>query len=100
MGQDREGFSFVMFLGKSVEIFFGRLIAFDKEHGCFAESPFEVSVADFLAACAVFFPVGFFGTLDQTSIGDKVLNSFEPFDVLNFIEHDKSKDFSYSWNRF
>jgi hypothetical protein len=67
MGQDRESFSFVVFLGKSIEVFLCGLIALDKEHSCFIESPFEVSIADFLAACSSLFPIGLLGTLDQAS---------------------------------
>jgi hypothetical protein len=34
------------------------------------------------------------------STPNKVLDSFEPPDVLDFVEHDETKDFANSGNRF
>lgn len=98
VGQDRERFSLFVLLGKSIEVFLRGLVALDEEHRGFAERPLEVSIADLLAAGPVVFPVGFFSTLDQASIGAKVLDGFESLDILDFVEHHQGKDSAYAWN--
>jgi len=46
VGEDREGLSLAVFTGKSLEILFGLLIAFEEEDRSLREGPLEVGVAD------------------------------------------------------
>ena len=50
MGQDGEGFSFVVLVGKPVEVFFPGLIAFEEKCCRFREGPLEMGIADLFAA--------------------------------------------------
>ena len=50
MGKDGECFSFSVLIGDPVEIFFPWFIAFEKKNGGFRKSPFEMGIADLLAA--------------------------------------------------
>jgi len=51
-----------------------------------------VSVTDLFTTGAVFFAVGFFDTLDQTAVGDKVLDRGEAVDGFDFVEEDQAED--------
>jgi hypothetical protein len=47
VGEDRQGLGFAVFMGKSLEILFGRLIALEEKDRCLGEGPLKVSVSDF-----------------------------------------------------
>jgi len=46
MSKNGQGFSFAVFVSKSVQISFCRLIAFKEKDCCFAEGPLEMRIAD------------------------------------------------------
>ena len=96
MGKDRESFGFAVFTGKSFEMPFGWLVAFEEKHGGFREGPLKVSVTDLFASGSVFFAVGFFDAFDQTAVGDKILDRGEAFDGFDLVENDQSEDSSDS----
>jgi len=68
VGKDGQSLRFAMFVGEPVRILFRRLITLDKEDRSFGESPFEVSVSDFTAARTTLLAIGFFDTLNETTI--------------------------------
>ena len=98
MGEDREGLGFAVLTGKSLEILFAGLVAFEEKHCSLGESPFEVGIADLFTTGAVFFAVGFFDALDQTAVGDEILDLGEALDGFDFVEEDQAEDSSYSRN--
>ena len=91
MGEDREGLGFAVFMGKPFEILFRRLVALEEEHGCFGESPLEMSITDLFTTGAVFFAVGFFDALDQTAVGDEILDLGEALDGFDLVEDDQAR---------
>jgi hypothetical protein len=88
VGEDRESLGFAVFMGKSLEIFFGRFVALEEKDGCLGEGPLKVSVTDLFTTGTVFFAVGFFDALDQTAIGDKILDGGEALDGFDLVEED------------
>lgn len=92
VGEDREGFGFAVFMGKPLEKLFGRVVALEEKHGCLGEGPLEMSVADLFATGAVFFAIGFFDALDQTAVGDKILDRGETCDGFDLVEEDQTED--------
>jgi hypothetical protein len=94
VGEDRERLGFAVLMGKPLEILFSRLVALEEEDRCLGEGPLEVSVTDLFAAGAVFFAVGFFDALDQTAVGDKILDRGETCDGFDLVEEDQAEDSS------
>ena len=74
-----------------LEILFRWLIALEEKDRCLGEGPLKVSVTDLFATGTVFFAVGFFNTLDQTAVGDKILDRGETFDGIDFVEEDQGE---------
>jgi hypothetical protein len=98
VGEDRESLGLAVFTGKPLEILFGRFIALEKKHCCLGESPLEVSVTDLFATGSVLFAVGFFDALNQTAVGDKILDRGEAFDGFDLIEEDQTEDSADPWD--
>jgi hypothetical protein len=98
VGEDREGLGFAVLMGKPLEILFPRLVALEEEDRCLGEGPLEVSVTDLLATGAVFFAVGFFDALDQTAVGDEILDRGEASDGFDLVEEDQGEDSADPWN--
>lgn len=94
VGKDRESLGFAVLMGKPLEIFFGRFVALEEKHRCLGEGPLEMSVTDLFATGAVFFAVGFFDALNQTAVGDKILDRGEALDGFDFVEEDQAEDSS------
>jgi len=92
VGEDRERLGFAVLMSKSLEILFGRFIALEEEDGGLGEGPFEVGVTDLFTAGSVFFAVGLFDALDQTAVGDEILDGGEAFDGFDFVEDDQAED--------
>jgi len=92
MGEDRQGLGFAVFMGESLEIFFCGLVALEEKHRCLGEGPLEMSVADLFTTGAVFFAVGFFDALDQTAVGDEILDLGEALDGFDLVEDDQAED--------
>jgi len=88
-----------MFLLEPFFVFHARGIVLEEEHGGFGEGPFEMGVADLLAAVTLSLPGGFFGALDQPGIGSEVLNPGEAVDLVDFIEHDHGEDWPDAMDR-
>lgn len=53
-----------------------------------------MDVADLFAGSPQSFPAGFFGTLDQATIGHKILYAREAGDILNLIQKDQGQNLS------
>src|SRR3972149_5757490 len=51
-----------------------------------------MSVTDLFTAGAVFFAVGFFDALNQTAVGDEILDLREAFDGIDLVEEDQAED--------
>ena len=98
MGKDRQGLGFAVLTDKSLEILFRWLIAFGEKDRSLGEGPLEVSVTDPFGTGSVFFAVGFFDALDQTAVGDEVLDRGEAFDGFDFVEEDQGEDSSDTGN--
>ena len=79
---------------KPLEILFGRFVALEEKDRCLGEGPLEVSVTDLFTTGAILFAVGFFDALDQTAVGDEVLDRGEAFDEFDLVEEDQAKDSS------
>ncbi len=92
VGKDREGLGFAVLTGKPLEILFGRFVAFEEKDRCLGESPLEMSVTDLFTTGTVFFAVGFFDALDQTAVGDEVLDLGEASDGFDLVEDDQTED--------
>jgi len=98
VGEDRESLGFAVLTGKSLEILFRWLIALEEKDRCLGEGPLQVSVTDLFATGTVFFAVGFFDALDQTAVGDKILDRGETLDGIDFVEEDQAEDSSDTGN--
>ena len=98
VGEDREGLGFAVLMGKSLEILFRRLIALEEKDRCLGEGPLEVSVTDLFTTGSVFFAVGFFDALDQTAVGDEILDRGEALDGFDLVEEDQAEDSSDTGN--
>ena len=98
MGEDRESLRFAVLTGKSLEILFGRLITLEEKDRSLGEGPLEMSVTDLFATGSVFFAVGFFDALDQTAVGDEILDRGEALDGFDLVEDDQSEDPTYPRN--
>jgi len=92
VGEDRESLGFAVPTGKPLEILFGWFVALEEKDRCLGEGPLEVSVTDLFATGAVFFAVGFFDALDQTAVGDKILDRGEAFDGFDLVEEEQAED--------
>ena len=92
VGKDRESLGFAVFTGEPLEILFPRLVALEEKDCCLGEGPLEVSVTDLFATGAVFFAVGFFDALDQTAVGDEILDRGETCDGFDLVEDDQAED--------
>jgi len=92
MGEDREGFGFAVLTGKPLEILFPGLVTLEEKDRCLGESPLEMSVTDLFTTGSVFFAVGFLDALDQTAVGDKVLDLREAADGFDLVEEDQGED--------
>ena len=92
MGEDREGFGFAVLSGKPLEILFPGLVTLEEQDRCLGESPLEMSVTDLFTTGSVFFAVGFLDALDQTAVGDKVLDLREAADGFDLVEEDQGED--------
>ena len=80
VGEDRESFGFTVFTGKPFEISFAGLVALEEKDRSLREGPLEMSVADLLTAGSVLFAIRFFNALDQTAVGDEILDLGEALD--------------------
>lgn len=66
-----------------------RGIAPKKEHGSFAEGPFEMYVSDLVVCSGGALAAGLVSAFDQPSVGDEVAHFREAGDVADLIEDDK-----------
>ncbi len=98
VGEDREGLGFAVLTGKPLEILFGRFVALEEKHRCLGEGPLKVSVTDLFTTGSVFFAVGFFDTLNQTAVGDEILDLGEALNGFNLVEEDQAEDSSDTRN--
>ena len=98
VGEDREGLGFTMFTGEPFEKAFAWVIALEEKHCGLGEGPLEMRITDLLAIRAAFFPVGFFDTLDQTAVGDEVLDLGKALDGFDLVEDDQSEDSTHTGN--
>jgi hypothetical protein len=86
LGQDGEGFAFVMFFLQAGEVFLGgRMVSAAQDGGC-RKGPLEGRIADLRAGRAIAFASGFLGTCDPTTIGGEILDPGEALASLDFIE--------------
>ena len=53
-----------------------------------------MGVTDLFTTGAVFFAVGFFDALDQTAVGDEILDRGEAFNGFDLVEDDQAEDSS------
>ena len=98
VGEDRESLGLAVLMGKPLEILFGRLIALEEKDRCLGEGPLEMSVTDLFATGSVFFAIGLFDALDQTAVGDEILDLREAFDGIDLVEEDQGEDSADPWN--
>ena len=98
VGKDRESLGFAVLTGKPFEILFGWFVAFEEKDRCLGEGPLEMSVTDLFTTGAVFFAVGFFDALNQTAVGDEILDLGEALDRFDLVEDDQAEDSAYSGN--
>jgi hypothetical protein len=68
-----------------------RILAQEQDSG-FAESPFEMGIADLSAAMAEDFSGRAFLGLDESRVGEELLDPGEAIDVLDLVEQDKGED--------
>src|SRR4030042_2874396 len=85
VGENREGLGFTVFTGEPFEIFLGGLVALEEKNGSLREGPFEMSVTDLFATGSVFFALGLFDALDQTAVGDEILDRREAADRFDLV---------------
>jgi len=90
-GQQRVGACLVVFLFDAFGEDFGlRALAFEQCDG-FAEGPFQMRIAD-LASCGfVAFSGGGIRAFDQSRVRQKIADGRESFDVVNFVQHRRSR---------
>jgi hypothetical protein len=69
-----------------------------EEHGGFGEGPCEIRVADLCPRAPVTLACGFFGALDQTAGGDKILDPREALDIVNLIEEHQAQELADARN--
>jgi hypothetical protein len=98
VGEDREGLGLAVLTGQPLEILFPGLIALEEKDGSLGEGPLEMSVTDLFTTGAVFFAVGFFDTLNETAVGDEILDRGEAVDGIGLIEEDQAEDSADSRN--
>lgn len=58
-----------------------------------------MDIADLLSARAGAFAGRFFGALDQTAVGDKVLDGGKAIDIVNLIEENQAENFADAMDR-
>ena len=92
VGKNREGLGFAVFTGEPFEIFFRRFVTLEEKDRCLGEGPLKMSVTDLFTTGSVFFAVGFFDALDQTAVGDEILDRGEALDGFNLVEDDQTED--------
>jgi hypothetical protein len=56
VGEDGQSLGFTVFMGKPFEVFLCRIVAFEKEYGCFAECPLRWALPIFLPLDPYFLP--------------------------------------------
>src|SRR5437773_12387828 len=99
MRQDGQGFALAMFFLQAGEQFLCGGMIPQEEHGGFGKGPLEMGIADFAAGGARAFASRFSGTLDETTVGGKILHTRESLDIMNLVEQHKSEDLAYTRDR-
>src|SRR5262245_33454354 len=62
------------------------------------EGPLEVRMAELRSRGAVALTRGFLGTLDQATVGDKILHAGKALDVVDFIQENQTQDLPKPWH--
>lgn len=85
MRQDGQGFALAMFFLQAGEPCLCGGISPQEEHGGFGTGPREMGMADCAAGGARAFASRFSGTLDETTVGGKILHTRESLDIMNLV---------------
>ena len=70
----------------------------EKQDGSFREGPFQVGVADLFSRGANDLACRFLCTFDESAVGDEVLYSGKPVNVVDLIENSEAEDSSDARN--
>ena len=88
VGEHGQRLGFAVFVFEFNKILFAWLTLTDEEHGGFGTGPAQRDGADLFAGSPQAFAVRFFGALHQATVGDEILHTGKPRDVLNLIQND------------
>jgi hypothetical protein len=92
VSENREGFSFPVFLlDLRQQLLSPRRMA-EEEHGGFREGPLQVDVAHLGAAGAGGLPGGLVRALDSPRVGGELLDAIESREVVNLREDGQRQD--------
>ncbi len=92
--ENAQSLSLPVILLQASEVFLPYGVTAQEEGGRFGESPFEMDIAHLAAGLLFRLAGGLMGTLDQASVGDKVLDSGKAAEVVNLIEQGQREDLS------
>ena len=95
-GKDPKGLPFAVLRFKSSKVFLRGSVSPQEEAGRFGEGPLQMGVADLPSAGAQLFPRRFLGTPDKPAVGDKILHTWEPGDVVDLVEEHETQDLPHS----
>ena len=87
-----QGLAFAVFTLEPCVVLLALFIFSQESHGCLAEGPLQVHVADLSATRATDLAGRLPGTLDQPRIGGQFLRPLEAVDVVDLIEHHQRED--------
>jgi hypothetical protein len=92
MREHRQRLAFPMFFLQARQILLAGGIGTEKQDRRFGKGPLEIRIPDLRAGRAVALARRFFGTLDETAVGDEILYPGEALDVMDFIEQHQTQD--------
>src|SRR6516162_8225184 len=91
-GQGSQGAGLAVLLLPPGQPALGLLAFAEQQAGRLGEGPFEMGVADFVAAGALLLPGRFVDTADQPGVRQELANLGEPADVVDLVEQDQGQD--------
>lgn len=87
MGQDSQGFCFVVLIRFLLQPGLCLRVFTQKQNGRFAEGPLQIGIADFAAAGAIGLSCGLMLALYQTCLRGEVLNAGKAVDIMNLTQN-------------
>src|SRR5262245_56554492 len=91
-GQGSQGPRLAVFLLAAGQPLLGLLVLAEEQAGRLREGPFEVGIADLVAAGALLLAGRVVGATDQPGVGEELADLGEAADVVDLVEEDEGQD--------